>query len=147
MFSSKKFLVAAAIRPSHLSVMLSPLLPHQSQAVYPPPAQYNDLSGYSIPIPPPHFNITQANMAMQAHRQPQHMMKAIVVHRFVQNSFEHPCSLNSNIIKQKNWNKNFHHSQKTLVFHGSFFYLLYLLFYLNQMAGLEVDKRNEMPSM
>jgi len=75
-------LVTAAIRPSHLSVMLSPLLPHQSQAVYPPPAQYNDLSGYSIPIPPPHFNLPQATMATQAHRQPKHVMKAIIVHRF-----------------------------------------------------------------
>ena len=93
MFSSKKFLVAAAIRPSHLSVMLSPLLPHQSQAVYPPPAQYNDLSGYSIPIPPPHFTITQANMAMQAHKQPEHVMKAIVVHRFVQHPSEQPYIL------------------------------------------------------
>ena len=89
MFSSKKLLVTAAIRPSHLSMMLSPLLPHQSQAVYPPPAQYNDLSGYSIPIPPPHFSMAQANMAIQAHRQPEHVMKAIIVHRFVQ----HPSSM------------------------------------------------------
>ena len=85
MFSSKKLLVtAAAIRPSHLSVMLSPLLPHQSQAVYPPPAQYNDLSGFSIPVPPPHFTLSQANMARQAHRKAEHVMKAIIVHRFVQ---------------------------------------------------------------
>ena len=83
MFSSKKLLVTAAIRPSHLSVMLSPLLPHQSQAVYPPPAQYNDLSGYSIPIPPPHFTLPQATMATQPPRQPEHVMKAIIVHRFV----------------------------------------------------------------
>ena len=93
MFSSKKLLLTAAIRPSHLSVMLSPLLPHQTQAVavYPPPAQYNDLSGYSIPIPPPHFTIPQASMALQAHRQPEHVMKAIIVHRFVQ----HPASQHS----------------------------------------------------
>ena len=87
MFSSKKLLVTAAVRPSHLSAMLSPLLPHQSQpvtAVFPPPAQYSDLSGYSIPVPPPHFTVPQANMAIQAHRQPEHVMKAIIVHRFVQ---------------------------------------------------------------
>ena len=94
MFSCKKLLVRAAVRPSHLVVMLSPLLPHQSQAVaavYPPPAQYNDLRGYSIP--PPHFTIPQASMAIQAHRQPEHVMKAIIVHRFVQ----HPYSLSSTI--------------------------------------------------
>ena len=84
MFSCRKLLAAARVRPSHLIVMLSPLLPHQSQAVaavYPPPAQYNDLSGYSIPIPPPHFTIPQASMALQAHRQPEQVMKAIIVHR------------------------------------------------------------------
>jgi len=58
--------------------MLSPLL--QTVPVYPPPAQYNDISGYSIPVPPPHFTMAKANMAMQAHSD--QVMSAIVVHRF-----------------------------------------------------------------
>ena len=68
-------------RQSLLQRMLSPLLSHQTVPVYPPPAQYNDLSGYSIPIPPPHFTIPQASMALQAHREPEQVMKAIIVHR------------------------------------------------------------------
>ena len=63
-----------------LCSMLSPLL--QTVPVYPPPAQYNDISGYSIPVPPPHFTMAKANMAMQAHSD--QVMSAIVVHRFVQ---------------------------------------------------------------
>ena len=67
-------------RIRQLCSMLSPLL--QTVPVYPPPAQYNDISGYSIPVPPPHFTMAKANMAMQAHSD--QVMSAIVVHRFVQ---------------------------------------------------------------
>jgi len=63
--------------------MLSPLVPlHRVALVYPPPARYSDLSGYSIPVPPPVFTIPQASMATHQLRNSDHLMRAVLVHRF-----------------------------------------------------------------
>ena len=79
-------------RQSLLQRMLSPLLSHQTVPVYPPPAQYNDYSGYSIPVPPPHFSVPKVNLTINARSDHgEQAMRAIIVHRFVQQN------VNSNV--------------------------------------------------
>ena len=89
-----------------LSNMLSPLL--QTVPVYPPPAQYNDISGYSIPVPPPHFTLQKANLSMSLQAHTDQVMSAIVVHRFVK-----LYSLSRPIQRFLLWyhiRENFHHN-------------------------------------
>ena len=125
-------------RQSLLQRMLSPLLSHQTVPVYPPPAQYNDYSGYSIPVPPPHFSVPKVNLTINARSDHgEQAMKAIIVHRFVQQNVNSLYSLTSyhGYIPNISIFTNSLHNQRNILnnrsmFHSAVIYGILLLIHL-----------------